>query len=105
MYTRADADKRDRGSLELAIDTTPAEDEPTREARLRVARSQIIQWLVALGAQNAASAERACRGLAERYRLDAARQRDPVIRAFAVESAAKFERMAEQLKRGWDLSR
>lgn len=88
-----------------AIDTTPAEDEPSRETRLRLARSEIILWLQTLGSQNATVAEQTCRGLADRYRLDAARQRNPVVRDFAVESAEKFERMAEQLKRGWDLSR
>jgi hypothetical protein len=79
---------------------TPVEDEPSREARLRLARSEIIQWLMALGSQNPAIAEQTCRGLAIRYRLDAARQRNPVVRDFAVESAEKFERMAEHLKSG-----
>jgi hypothetical protein len=88
-----------------AIDTTAAEDEPSRETRLRLARSQIIQWLQTLGSQNAAVAEQTCRGLADRYRIDAARQRNPVVRDFAIESAEKFDRMAEQLKRGWDVSR
>jgi hypothetical protein len=84
---------------------TPAEDEPSRETRLRLARSEIIQWLRTLSSQNAAVAEQTCRGLADRYRHDAARQRNPVVRDFAVESAEKFERLAEQLKRGWDVSR
>jgi hypothetical protein len=88
-----------------AINSTPEEDEPSRETRLRLARSEIIEWLQTLGSHNAAVAEHTCRGLAERYRLDAARQRNPVVRDFAVESAEKFERMAEQLKRGWDVSR
>jgi hypothetical protein len=88
-----------------AINTTPAEDGPSRETRLRLARSEIIEWLRTLGSQNAAGAEQTCRRLADRYRHDAARQRNPVVRDFAIESAEKFERMAEQLKRGWDVSR
>lgn len=79
---------------------TPAEDEPSRETRLRLARSEVVEWLQTLGSQNAAVAEQACRELADRYRHDAARQRNPVVRDFAIESANKFERMAEQLKRG-----
>jgi hypothetical protein len=77
-----------------------AEDEPDREARLRLARSEIIQWLMALGSQNPAVAEQTCRGLAIRYRLDAARQRHPVVRDFAIESAERFERLADHLKSG-----
>jgi hypothetical protein len=87
------------------MNPTPAEEEPSRGARLRLARSEIIEWLETLGSQNVAAAEQACRGLALRYRLDAARQRNPVVRDFAVESAEKFEGMAEQLKRGLRLSR
>jgi hypothetical protein len=78
----------------------PAEDEPDREARLRLARAEIIQWLMALGSQNPAVAEQTCRGLAIRYRLDSVRQRHPVVRAFAIESADQFERLAEHLKSG-----
>jgi hypothetical protein len=82
------------------IDTKPAEDEPPREIRLRLARSQTIQWLATLGSHHSVEAEQACRGLADRYRLDAARQRNPILKAFAIESADKFAGMAEQLKRG-----
>jgi hypothetical protein len=43
--------------------------------------------------------EQACRSLAERYRRDADRHRNPLIRERALESAAKFERIAERMKR------
>lgn len=70
-----------------------------REIRLRLARSEIMDWLGALSAKDSGLAKEACRALAARYRLDAERQRSPIVRAFAIESAEKFERMAAELER------
>ena len=69
-----------------------------RELRLRLARSEVMQWLAALSAKDTPGATAACHALAARYRLDADRQRSLVVREFAIESAKKFERMAAELQ-------
>ena len=43
--------------------------------------------------------EEACRRLANRYRLESERHVNPLTKAGALESAAKFERIAERMKR------
>ena len=43
--------------------------------------------------------EQACRSLAARYRRDAERHANPLVRDGALDSAAKFECIADRMKR------
>jgi hypothetical protein len=70
-----------------------------RETRLRLARSELQEWLGVLSAEDPVLAEHACRGLAAQYRRDAEQQVNPIVREFALESAEQFEAMAERLRR------
>jgi hypothetical protein len=59
-----------------------------------------MRWLVTLTDEDLEIAEQACRGLAATYRRDAERQKNPIVRQHAIESAEKFERMAERMRPG-----
>jgi hypothetical protein len=53
---------------------------------------------VHLGDRDLKLAEEACRALANRYRRDAEKHRNPAICGPMIESAAEFDRLAERLK-------
>lgn len=63
-----------------------------------------MHWLVTLSDEDLKLAEQACRSLAARYRQHAERQRNPIVRDAALESAQRFEQMAERMRRAREVS-
>jgi hypothetical protein len=61
--------------------------------------ARMMRWLVTLTDEDLEIAEQACRSLAATYRRDAERQSNPGLKQYAVDSAEKFERMAERMRR------